>query len=140
MDMTNLSLIHRPILLMYSPLFAALYVLFIAGLSANVSRLRIREKVSLGDGGNKIMQKAIRAHGNAVENLLPFALLLLAYEAQGGPPQWILGMGSLFLITRVFHAWGMLGSKKFRFRRWGAGVTIFLHVSLALLILIKFQG
>lgn len=61
---------------------AALAAVLLTGLSLNVSRLRMRHRISLGSGGHKALQLAVRAHGNALEQSLLFFLLLLIAEAQ----------------------------------------------------------
>lgn len=59
-----------------TPIFAAVLLLLVTLLAMNVSMLRMRHKVSLGDGGNKALTRAIRAHANALEHSLPFIFLL----------------------------------------------------------------
>ena len=55
----------------------ALLALLLTALSLNVSRLRMRHRVSFGDGGHRDLMVAVRAHGNALEQSLLFGLLLL---------------------------------------------------------------
>ncbi|MEP7031290.1 MAG: MAPEG family protein [Pseudolabrys sp.] len=65
-------------------LYAGILALFIVALGINVTMHRVKLKVSLGDGGNPVMLRMIRLHGNAVE-YLPLALVLMAiYEINGG--------------------------------------------------------
>lgn len=82
----------------------ALLTLLLIGLSINVSRLRLRYKVSHGDGGHKDLLVAVRAHGNALEQSLLFAVLLLALEARHGAGMSIIPMlGVGFLLARALH-------------------------------------
>lgn len=117
-----------------TPLFAAVLLLLVSLLALNVSLLRIRLKISLGDGGNKGMVKAIRAHANALEHSLPFILLLYFRELQVGGTRGLMVAAAAFVAARVFHAAGMLGGP-FVLRRIGATTTIVLELWLALAVL-----
>lgn len=82
----------------------ALLALLLIGLSLNISRLRLRYKVSHGDGGHKDLLVAVRAHGNALEQSLLFAVLLLALEAGHGTGAGIIpALGLGFLLVRLLH-------------------------------------
>ena len=75
-----MTLVSLPI----TALYAALSGFLIIALAANVVRLRLAKKVSLGDGGHKDVSRAIRAHGNTIE-YIPLALILMALlEINGG--------------------------------------------------------
>jgi uncharacterized protein len=77
-------------------------------LAMNISRLRRGRRVSLGDGGDKELTAAIRAHGNLME-WAPFVLLLiyLLHGPYGDRTVAILAV--LFTLSRLAHAGGMLG-------------------------------
>ena len=65
-------------------LYAGILSLIMVALAVNVTIHRAKLRVPMGDGGNPIMLRMIRLHGNAVE-YLPLALLLMAiYEINGG--------------------------------------------------------
>lgn len=90
----------------------ALLALWLTALSLNVSRLRLRHKVSFGDGGHKDLMVAMRVHGNALEQSLLLGVLLLALQAQpGGSAALVSWLGLAFLLARVLHALAA-------FRRW----------------------
>jgi len=120
----------------YAPIFIASYVIFLALLAGNVSRHRIGKQISLGDGGDKGLEKAIRAHANALELMIPFMFLLLCYEAQKPSATWIISIGTAFGVARLFHAMGMLKRGMFRFRQLGAALSLLLTIGLAVLIII----
>jgi uncharacterized membrane protein YecN with MAPEG domain len=61
--------------LIITPLYAGLLALLYLVLSYRIVVLR-RNKVSLGDGGNPILQRRIRAHGNFSE-YVPMILIML---------------------------------------------------------------
>jgi len=118
-----------------TPLFAALLLLLVTLLAANVSVMRMRLKIPRGDGGDERMTRAIRAHGNALEHVLPFVLLLYFYEqSPGGCAAAIRWFGGLFLAARLGHAVGMLRGP-FNLLRLSASTTIALEVWLTLSLL-----
>jgi uncharacterized membrane protein YecN with MAPEG domain len=95
-----------PVTAVYASLLAILVVI----LALTVVRLRRALKIGMGDGGNRDLQKAIRAHGNAVETIPVFLILMAVYEANGGRAQMLHIAGALFLLSRVLHAGGLLSS------------------------------
>ncbi len=76
-------------------------------LGIRVSQLRIRDKVSVGDGGNPAVAARMRAHANFVE-YTPFFLILLALvELARGSETWLWAVGIIFVLGRLMHPFGM---------------------------------
>jgi len=76
-------------------------------LSLRVSRLRRPLKIGIGDGGNEILHRRIRAHANFSENV-PLTLVLLGFvELATGGNLWLWGAAILFILARIAHAFGM---------------------------------
>jgi len=96
--------------------------LLVLALAINVSRLRIKHKVSLGDGDNKCLMAAIRAHCNALEQLPIFAIVMIALTFLGASTILLSTLVIGFSLARIFHAYGML-YRVFIARRIGAGFT-----------------
>ncbi|MBL9071556.1 MAG: MAPEG family protein [Sphingopyxis sp.] len=99
-------------------------------LSIRVGRVRTKEKVFIGDGGNDALTRRMRAHANFVENTA-FVLILLALVELGiGSSFWLWGVGALYLVGRILHALGMDGMG------WGrmAGTIITMLTQLGLAI------
>jgi uncharacterized membrane protein YecN with MAPEG domain len=76
-------------------------------LSLRVSRLRRPLKIGLGDGGNEVLQRRIRAHGNFAENVPLFLILLGLLELATGGNLWLWGAAILFVLARLLHVFGM---------------------------------
>ncbi len=114
--------------------YAAGGVLLMTLLAFNVSRLRMRERISLGDGGNAQLQSAIRAHGNAVEQIPAYGLLVLAFNYTGISETLVFLFAILFLVARVAHAYGML-FRQFQLRRLGAGLSYLLALLSSIVLL-----
>lgn len=100
-------------------LFTVANTLLVTLLAMNVSRVRIREKVGNGDGGNSSLRKAIRAHGNGVEHLVVVGLQVLALEFARMPPTVVATLVIVFTVSRLAHAISMLSST-FRLRQAAA--------------------
>ena len=91
-----------------APYFTALGLLAILN-SFRVVKLRIKYKVSLGDGGHDDLSRAIRIFGNFAE-YVPLGLVLIAALEFVQAPVWYMHVcGGLLLIGRVLHAMGLLG-------------------------------
>lgn len=91
-------------------------------LALNVSYKRIKLGVANGDADNREMKKVIRAHGNSVEHISIFSLIVLALAVIQSAlvVQGVLVV--LFTLGRVLHAYGMLSSK-FNVRRVAIVIT-----------------
>ena len=99
-------------------------------LALRVGRVRTKEKVFIGDGGNDLLTRRMRAHSNFVENTA-FVLILLALVELGlGSSMWLWGVGALYLVARILHALGMDGM--LWGRMVGTIVTMLTQLGLAL--------
>ena len=117
-------------------LYAGLSVLLITLLALNISRLRIKNKVANGDGNNKIVAKAIRAHMNSLEHVLPFTLLLFVLQGQPISEVLFTILAFGFLVVRVLHSYSML-SAKFKLRQITAALTYFFELLGCALVIIN---
>lgn len=90
--------------------YASLMALLVTMLVLVVVKLRRSLKIGLGDGGNRDLARAIRAHGNAIESVPLFLVLLAVCEINRGSPTTLHVFGSAFLVSRVLHAWGLFSS------------------------------
>jgi uncharacterized protein len=88
--------------------FAGAVFLLITALALNVTRLRQKLKVTLGDGGHRRLGLAIRAHGNALEHGLLLVVALVLAEVAGLRALWVVGLGWAILAARLVHAAGFL--------------------------------
>ena len=78
-------------------------------LGLRVSRLRISEKIMVGDGGNPRLIARMRAQLNFAE-YTPLVLILIALiELARGTQTWLWGVALVFIVGRVLHAFGMDG-------------------------------
>jgi len=91
-------------------IYAALCGLLLLGLAWRVVDVRRRERIGIGDGQNRVLERRIRIHANAVE-YVPMALILLALTEAAGTPAWSVHLaGATLLCARLLHAVGMTRS------------------------------
>ena len=87
--------------------YVALLILGAIVLGIGVSRQRARAKVTIGDGGDAVLQRWIRAHGNYCENA-PFGIAALILLPLAGGSAWIVHLVGLCLVLgRAAHAQGL---------------------------------
>jgi len=109
-------------------LFVASNSLLLLALAMNVSRLRVKADVSLGDGGNKQLMVAIRTHSNGIEQvpIFTFAILILTLQESAFVTLACFSIG--FTLTRLLHAFGML-CRVVPARRVAAGLSYLFQVT-----------
>lgn len=122
-------------------LYVALSLLLLLALGFRVVQRRRAAQIGLGDGGDAELQRRIRAHANAIENL-PLALLGLLLLELGGLPAWALhALGAALLLSRVLHAAGLSQRSGVSFGRfWGMLGTWLVMLAIAALLLLQFVG
>ena len=113
--------------------FAGLLALWMIYLLFKVVGFRRGRKVSLGDAGDEMGERLIRAHGNAAENI-PIFLILMGLSEGMGSPAWVLwALGALFLAGRLMHGVHFFEVREgFRLRFYGMLSTIIATVLMAL--------
>lgn len=115
-------------------IYLALSILLITLLGLNISRLRIKNKIANGDGGNKSLKIAIRTHINSLEHIIPYSLLLFAIKPFNISPVCYLVLSYGFLIVRLSHTYSMLNSS-FKLRQMTAALTYTFEVIACLTLL-----
>lgn len=117
---------------LYASLIAAIFLV----LSVRVILYRREAGISLGDKGDAIMLRRIRAQGNCAE-YAPMGLILLALVEAGGMPGWAVhGLGLILLAGRLLHAIALSSPKpNAPFRIGGMALTFtMLGLSVAVLL------
>jgi len=113
-------------------LYAGLLALYFVWLATRVIKARRLYRVALGTGQHRLVERAMRAHGNFAENV-PLALLLLALAEMNGLPIWALhALGVALVIGRVLHATGIAREpEEFRWRVIGMSLTFTMLIAAA---------
>jgi len=101
-------------------------------LAYRIVRVRLKDQILLGDGGDPALVARTRAQANFVE-YAPFVLILMALiEAAGGDPDWLWGAGGLFVVSRIVHAIGMDRPTANPWRAGGALLTWAVLLALSI--------
>ena len=112
----------------------AFLALLLTGLSVHVSRLRLRHRVSFGDGGHKDLLVAMRAHGNALEHTTLFAVLALAAAALPSVSTALMAACCVaMVVARWVHVWAIF-ARWLPLRQVAHAASTLVHVVLALAI------
>ena len=97
-----------PLTTVTASIFAAMLV--VPGFRVSLRRVKLGG-LSLGDGGDAVLQRRVRAHGNFMD-YAPMALTCTALpEFQAAPRSLVVALASCFVATRLPHALGMLYSR-----------------------------
>ncbi len=122
-------------------LYGALSGLLLLTLAGTVIARRHSARIGLGDGGDAVLARRIRAHGNAAETLPLGLLLLLLLELGGTAGPWLHGFGAALLLGRLLHAWGLSGSGGVSFGRYyGMLLTLLVLAGMVVLLLLRALG
>ncbi len=120
----------------YSVYVAAILSLLLIALSLNVSRLRMRHQIALGDGGKSDLLKAVRAHGNSLEQSVLFIVLLYLGETSGQiSPALTAALGFAFIMLRLLYCTGLF-ARLLLLRQVSHGLTVLVLLAVSILLLI----
>ena len=89
-----------------TPLYAAALTALFLVLSGRVITYRRAHKVSLGDGGDRVLERRMRAQGNFAEYAPLGLILLMGAELAGAQALWLHLTGGLLLVGRLMHGIG----------------------------------
>lgn len=100
-------------------------------LAMRVGRLRVAEKISIGDGGNDMLTRRMRAQLNFAENT-PIVLVMIAAIELARPASAILALvAGVYALGRVAHGVGMDGKGFAVGRSIGTLITFLTLLGLA---------
>ncbi len=101
---------------MVTALYAGILAIFLVILVLRVVRMRIKNKIGLGDGGIPELHQSIRTHGNFTE-IVPILLILMVIMEQSlFSPLFLHLFGIGVVLSRLLH---FMGLKESSFRSWG---------------------
>lgn len=116
---------------------AALIINFWLGM--RIAGLRQAKGISVGDGGDELLGRRMRAQLNFVEQV-PLTLLMIGLiEIAGKGGAWLAPAGGVFMLGRIAHAIGMDGNFK-QGRPIGMFLGLFLHIALVVVAIMAALG
>lgn len=121
---------------MITLLFAGFFGFVYVAMAFYVIAGRIKYKISIGDGGNDLMARRIRMHGNFAE-YAPFGLLLLfLLDYSAFSPSMVYVFGTMLVLGRIFHAIAFSRAQgPLYFRQIGMALTFTSLLSLSGLLI-----
>lgn len=111
-------------------------VFWVTLLAANISRLRMKEQVGLGDGGKLSIKKAIRAHVNALEHVVPFCMITYVLEVSNVSNMVLVVLAVVFFVSRLMHVYSLAYSVG-SLRRSSASLTYLCLLVAVVLAVVK---
>jgi uncharacterized membrane protein YecN with MAPEG domain len=118
------------------PTYAAILVLIFVFLSVRVIQMRGSARIGLGHGGNPVMERLIRVHGNFAE-YVPLALLLLAFMEMQSHSRYLIHILCVVLvISRIVHVIGVTPVKENLSLRVAGMAGTFLVLGVAAIALL----
>lgn len=128
-------------MLIITGFYASLLTLIIIWLCYRVVVFRRTQRIEIGDGGNEVGIRHIRAQQNAVEYIPISLILMAAYELNNGNMYLLHGLGIALVIGRLLHPLGFVAKKGVSFGRfYGTALTWLVMLFLAGLNIGKFIG
>lgn len=110
-------------------LYIALNLLLLVYLGFRVVLRRQAAGVSLGTGGDEVLERRMRSHGNAAEYAPAMMIALFVLASLGASAATMHALGAGFTLGRVLHAFG-LSQSALPARQFGMILT-FLSMLLA---------
>lgn len=109
-------------------------------LGVRTSALRVGKKILHGDGGNPLLLQRMRAQANFIEYTPLVLILIAAVEMTGKGGKWLAIVGSLYMLARVAHAFGMDRTDSNAARAVGFMVTALTLAGLAVVAVLIALG
>jgi hypothetical protein len=119
---------------------AAAAIIINVWLVVRISRMRLTLKVMHGDGDNPQLLHRMRAQANFIEHAPLFLILLAAIEMTGKGHSWLAIVGSVFMLARVAHAFGMDRDAPNPLRAGGIALTLLTELGLAVVAVLIALG
>ena len=120
----------------YLYLITAILLFIFIALSFNAAFIRRKSGLAVGEGDNETLLRAVRAHGNFTEFTPMFLISLFLIDHISKNCEYVLVIGSGFILGRIFHALSMF-LKKGLLRVAGMMLTFIPLISNFVYLIIK---
>ncbi len=109
-------------------------------LSIRCGQIRTKAGISIGTGGNEMLERRMRAQSNFVENTPWILALIAALELASKGGQWLPYVAGIYMLGRVAHGLGMDGTGFTKGRMIGTLITMATQLGLALVAALVATG
>lgn len=109
-------------------------------LALRCGQVRAKAGISIGTGGNDLLERRMRAQLNFVENTPWVLLLITGIELAGKGGAWLAPVGAVFMLGRVAHGLGMDGTGLAAGRTVGTIITMLTQLGLAIAAVLVVLG
>lgn len=125
-----------PTILSITPIYIAILGLMFVPMTLYVGAYRIKNKVDIGDNGDKDLLRRIRSHANFIESVPLAVALLICVELMGASNMWLHGLGASLVIGRLLHFLAMTKIGPFIGRPIGMFATLGVYLVSSIWILV----
>lgn len=109
-------------------------------LSIRCGQVRSKAGISIGTGGNNLMERRMRAQLNFAENTPWVLALVAALELAGKGGAWLAPVAGIYMLGRVAHGLGMDGTALGKGRTIGTIITLLTQLGLAIVAVLVLLG
>jgi uncharacterized membrane protein YecN with MAPEG domain len=106
-------------------LYAGILAILFVVLSYRVVQRR-GHGVSLGDGGDEVLLRRIRGHGNFAEYVPLILVMMGMLELGGQKPMLLHGLGITLVVARLLHGVSLSFTEKWKFGRFYGTLLTFI--------------
>lgn len=112
-------------------IYIALNFLILIWIANAIGILRRKHRIPIGHGENEHLERTMRGHANAAENIPIFLIGLTVAAMVGMPTSAVHILGMLFTIGRAMHAYYFIQEKcAFRVRIVGFAISLLMMIVL----------
>ena len=120
-------------------LYLGVFAIFGGVLAFFPGKIRGAEGIPIGDGGRPDLLLATRRHGNFIEYVPYFMIMMAALELNGSGPPLLHGLGGGMIFARAMHAVGIKADTiQSPPRAIGAGLTLLVTLIAAAVLVWQF--
>lgn len=109
-------------------------------LAWRIGQLRTGHKISIGHGGNELLERRMRAQLNFAENAPLMLALVFLIELAGRGGRWLPVVAALYVFGRIAHGLGMDGTGFRAGRMIGTATTMLGQIGLAAVAVLMLTG
>ncbi len=126
-----------PSALSITPIYIAILGLLFLPFTIRVGLYRIKSKISLGTGDDPELVMRMRGQANFIETVPMALFLLLSMELLGASSTWLHALGSMLVLGRAAHYFGLTKLVPLQFRVAGMVATLLTILLSSVWILLE---